>query len=119
MKAVPCCMQNANGFECGCAEAKKELTALEDIESLRAELANMREAQKGKTFFHSDEAVNAEMGKLRAERDALALQLVQMREGVARAKAYADHALHGTNGIDCGDVHAALCELEARPGRGE
>lgn len=37
------------------------------IEALRAENANLRALVQGQTAFHSDEAVNEEMGKLRAE----------------------------------------------------
>lgn len=41
------------------------------IEELKIENVNLRAATEGKTFFHSDEAVNEEMGRLRSEVERL------------------------------------------------
>jgi hypothetical protein len=52
--------------------------------ALRAELANLRAMVAGQTAFHSDEAVNAELARLREEnrvlRDALEIAMPAVEE---------------------------------------
>ena len=53
----------------------------EEIDRLRAENANLRHANRGRTFYHSDPAVMEELGRLRVENEEL-----RSRTEIARRK---------------------------------
>jgi len=54
--------------------------SVKKADGLLVKNANLRAAVRGKTFYHSDEAVNAEIGRLRVENEELKDQITALTE---------------------------------------
>ena len=89
-----------------------DITLTEDA-TLRSDLANAQAALKGTTCFHSDEAVNAEMGRLRAEMAEVKRDLAEAKEEEQKTRVYWSSAYYRMEEKEATAHAAGMAEMLA------